>query len=54
MIAARVAGAPLVKYSPKCKAQQAIDGLARTICGKPSSPSSMEMKTKLGRLFGRR
>jgi pilus assembly protein CpaE len=54
MIAARVAGAPLVKYSPKSKAQQAIDGLARTICGKPSSPSSMEMKTKIGRLFGRR
>jgi pilus assembly protein CpaE len=54
MIAARVAGAPLVKYSPKCKAQQAIYGLAQTICGKPNSSSSLEMKTKLGRLFGRR
>jgi pilus assembly protein CpaE len=54
MIAARVAGAPLVKYSPKCKAQQAIYGLAQTICGKPNNSSSLEMKTKLGRLFGRR
>lgn len=54
MIAARVAGAPLVKHNPKCRAQQAIAGLAQTISGKPVTTSSTDMKTKGGWLFGRR
>ena len=34
MISSRVAGMPLVKHSPKCRAQQSIQGLAQTITGK--------------------
>ena len=54
MIAARVAGAPLVIHNPKSRAQQAIQGLAQAIIGKPSTGSSTELKTKGGWLFGRR
>lgn len=53
MIAARVAGAPLVRHNPKSRAQQAILGLAQAVCGKPNTGSS-EIKTKGGWLFGRR
>ncbi len=34
IISSRVAGMPLVKHSPKCRAQQSIQGLAQTITGK--------------------
>ena len=54
MIAARVAGAPLVLHNPKSRAQQAIQALAQDICGKPAVGSSTEMKAKGGWLFGRR
>jgi pilus assembly protein CpaE len=55
VIAARVAGAPLVKHSPKSKAQQAITGLAQAVAGKSARRSSMELKSsKGGWLFGRR
>jgi len=54
MIAARVAGSPLVKHSPKSRAQLAINGLAAAVCGKPSNQSSTELKPKGGWLFGRR
>jgi pilus assembly protein CpaE len=55
MIAARVAGAPLVKYGPKSKAQLAIAGLAGAVSGRPGRRSSNEMKSsKGGWLFGRR
>jgi pilus assembly protein CpaE len=55
MIAARVAGAPLVKYAPKSKAQQAITGLAAAVSGRPDRRSSVELKSsKGGWLFGRR
>ena len=42
MIAARVAGAPLVIHNPKCRAQMAIQGLAQAIIGKPAVGSSTE------------
>ena len=54
MIAARVAGAPLVLHNPKSRAQQAIQALAQDLCGKPTVGSSTELKTKGGWLFGRR
>ena len=55
MIAARVAGAPLVKYGPKSKVQLAIAGLASAVSGRPDRRSSAELKSsKGGWLFGRR
>lgn len=55
MIAARVAGSPLVKHNPKSRAQVAIQGLAQAISGRPAGGSSAELKTqKGGWLFGRR
>jgi len=54
MIAARVAGSPLVKHNPKSRAQVAINGLANAVCGKPAGQSSTEIKPKGGWLFGRR
>ncbi len=55
LIAARVAGAPLIKHSPKCRAQLAIAGLAHALSGKAGTGSSAELKTKRGfGLFGRR
>ncbi|HET6573682.1 MAG TPA: AAA family ATPase [Fimbriiglobus sp.] len=54
LIAARVAGAPLVKYGPKSKVHQAIAGLAAAVSGR-SDRRSDEMKVnKGGWLFGRR
>ena len=55
LIAARVAGAPLVKHNPKCRAQLAIQGLAQALSGKTASGSSGDLKVKRGfGLFGRR
>ena len=55
MIAARVAGAPLVKYGPKSKVQLAIAGLASAVSGRPDRQSSAELKSsKGGWLFGRK
>ena len=53
VIAARVAGAPLVRYSPKCRAQQAIAGLAHAVSGKTTAGPA-EGKTSRGWLFGRK
>jgi len=39
VIAARIAGHPLVKYAPKSKVQLSIGGLAQTLYGKPVSGS---------------
>jgi pilus assembly protein CpaE len=36
VIAARVAGHPLIKHAPKCKIQQSITGLAQALYGKPA------------------
>ena len=56
MIAARVAGAPLIKHNPKSRAQIAIQGLAQALAPKSGTGSSTEMKTgpAKGWLFGRR
>ena len=55
LIAARVAGAPLVKHNPKCRAQLAIQGLAQALSGKAATGSSGDLKVKRGfGLFGRR
>ncbi len=35
VIAARVAGEPLVKHNPRCRAQQSIGTLAQTLAGRP-------------------
>ena len=34
MLTSRVAGLPLIKHAPKCRAQQSIQGLVQTITGK--------------------
>ncbi|WP_088254922.1 AAA family ATPase [Fimbriiglobus ruber] len=55
MIAARVAGAPLVRHNPKSRAQVAIAGLAQAVSGKPAAgPAGGDAKAKGGWLFGRR
>jgi pilus assembly protein CpaE len=54
MIAARVAGEPLVRHNPKSRAQQAILGLAQALSGK-NPGTTPEPKVKTGwNLFGRR
>lgn len=55
VIAARVAGAPLIRHSPKCRAQQAIGGLVQGICGRPAAGTATSESRKSGwALFGRR
>lgn len=57
MIAARVAGQPLVTHAPRCRAQLAIAGLAQTICGKPVASDAEDAKRSSrasGWFFGRR
>lgn len=57
VIAARVAGEPMVRHSPKGRAQQAIAGLAQSLCGSatPAAPVPPVPKSKAGwGLFGRR
>jgi pilus assembly protein CpaE len=54
MIAARVAGEPLIRMNPKSRAQQAIAALVQDLCGK-SALNVPEVKAKAGwSLFGRR
>ncbi len=38
MLGSRVAGMPLIKFAPKARAQQSIQGLAATLTGKPIGP----------------
>lgn len=55
VIAARVAGQPLVRHNPKSRVQQAIVGLAQAISGKQLSTVGAEVKPKTGwSLFGRK
>jgi pilus assembly protein CpaE len=55
VIAARVAGAPLVRHNPKCRAQQSIAGLAQAVAGKPLPGTATGESKKSGwALFGRR
>jgi pilus assembly protein CpaE len=44
VIAARVAGQPLVTHAPKCRAQQSINGLAQALYGKPVSSDNRGSK----------
>ena len=55
VIAARVAGEPLARHSPKSRAQIAIAGLAQSLCGKaaPAGGEPPKSKPKWG-VFGRR
>ena len=55
VIAARVAGEPLARHSPKSRAQIAIAGLAQSLCGKatPAGGEPPKSKPKWG-MFGRR
>ncbi len=55
MLAARMAGAPLIKHNPRSRVQVAIQGLAQALGGRPATGSSSELKAaKGGWLFGRR
>jgi pilus assembly protein CpaE len=55
VIGARVAGHPLVKYAPKSRVQQSIQGLAQALYGKPVSAASDAKGSKGGwGFFGKR
>jgi pilus assembly protein CpaE len=55
VIGARVAGQPLVKYAPKSRVQQSIQGLAQALYGKPVSAPADAKGSKGGwGFFGRR
>lgn len=55
VIGARVAGQPLVKYAPKSRVQQSIQGLAQALYGKPvTAPDAKGSKGGGWGLFGRR
>lgn len=55
VIAARVAGQPLVRHNPKSRVQQAIAGLALSLAGKADGTSTPEPRAKAGwSLFGRK
>jgi pilus assembly protein CpaE len=55
MIAARIAGQPLVTHNPKCRAQMAIAGLAQNLVGKGAPAPAPEPKAKTGwSLFGKK
>lgn len=56
VIGARVAGQPLVKYAPRSRVQQSIQGLAQALYGKPVSAPADAKGSKGGGwgLFGRR
>jgi pilus assembly protein CpaE len=55
VIAARIAGQPLVTHNPKSRAHLAIAGLAQTLMGKSASLPAPEPKAKSGwSLFGKR
>jgi pilus assembly protein CpaE len=53
VIAARVAGQPLIKHSPKSRAQLSIQGLAQALYGKPVTAMSDVKGSKWG-FFGKR
>jgi len=55
VIAARVAGQPLVKHGPKSRAQLSIAGMAQTLCGKPLAGAAAGDSKRSGwSLFGKR
>lgn len=55
VIAARVAGQPLIKHAPKSRVQQSIQGLAQALYGKPVTAGSDTKGSKGGwGFFGKR
>ncbi len=48
MMSSRVAGMPLIKHSPKSRAQQSIQGLAQTITGKTAVPEQAKKRGWFG------
>ncbi len=46
MMGSRVAGQPLLKFDPKCRAQRSIAGLAATLQGKTPVPAEAEKKRR--------
>ncbi len=55
VIAARVAGEPLVRHNPKCRAQLAIAALAQAVCKRTAAPEQPQSKSKGGwNLFGKK
>jgi pilus assembly protein CpaE len=58
VIAARVAGEPLVKHAPKSRVQQSIAGLAQQLCGRAvaTAPGGTDAakRSVFGGLFGKR
>jgi pilus assembly protein CpaE len=54
VIAARVAGAPLVKHNPKSRAQQSIAGMAQTLAGKTAAGPDPRKSSGGWSLFGKR
>ncbi len=55
LIAARIAGEPLVRHNPKCRVQLAIVGLAQALAGKPAGPAAADPRVKSSwSLFGRK
>src|SRR5258707_1153799 len=54
LIAARIAGQPLVVHNPKCRVQQAIVGLAQALGGKTAAPDSNSKVKASWSLFGRK
>jgi pilus assembly protein CpaE len=48
MVGARVAGVPLIKHAPRCRAQQSIGGLVQVLCGRTAPPPSAEPRKRSG------
>lgn len=53
VIAARVAGEPLVRHNPKCRAQQALFGLAQALVGRTTAQEPVKTKASWS-LFGKK
>ncbi len=54
LIAARVAGQPLIRHNPKSRVQQAIVGLAQALAGKPAGRESDPKLKASWSFFGRK
>ncbi len=54
LIAARIAGQPLVRHNPKCRVQQAIVGLAQALGGKTAANQPDSKVKPTWSLFGRK
>ena len=54
LIAARIAGEPLVRHNPKSRVQHAIVGLAQVLAGKPAAPLQEAKSKAKWNPFGRK